>query len=235
MKPIILTAALAWAMPGMSVAQAPEGLPLDAQAGECFAEILSPDSVELVTERVIDTKASVEVRTVPAQFETVQEQVLVREGTTVYKSVPAVFKTVAEAVEIEPGITKTVMKQVLVEPARIIEDRIEPRYETVEVQKLVAPQRQERIEIPATYKLVDRYVAEGGTAQWVPILCETNASPQKIAEIQSALSDAGHPIVIDGKFGPQTFAAMKAYQAEQGLPVGVLTVSTVKRLGVSPS
>lgn len=235
MKSIMLSVAFAGAVPGIAFAQAPEGLPLDAQAGECFAQIVSPDSVELVSERVIDTKASVEVRTVPAQYETVQEQVLVREGSTVYKSVPAVYRTVAEAVEIEPGITKTVMKQVLVEPARIIEDRIEPKYEMVEIQRLVAPEREERIEIPATYKTVERYVVTGGTAQWVPILCETNASPQKIAEIQTALSDAGHAIVVDGKFGPQTFAAMKAYQAEQGLPVGVLTVSTVERLGVSPS
>jgi hypothetical protein len=235
MKPIILTAALALTSAGPVLAQAPDGLPLDAEAGECFAQVLTPESVELITERVIDTKASVEVRTIPAQYETVQEQVLVREGTTVYKSVPAVYKTVAEDVEIEPGITKTVMKQVLVEPAQVIEDVIEPKFETVEVQKLVSPEREERIEVPATYKTVERYVPIGGTEAWVPILCETNASPQKIAEIQQALSDAGHPIAIDGKFGPQSFAAMKAFQTEQGLPVGLLTVSTVERLGVSPS
>jgi len=235
MKPIILTAALAWATTEAALAQAPEGLPLDAEAGECFAQVLTPETVELVTERVVVTKASFEVRTIPAQYETVQEQILVREGTTVYKSVPAIYKTVAEDVELEPGITKTVMKQVLVEPARVIEEVIEPKYETVEVQKLVAPEREERIETPATYKTVERSVAKGGTQEWVPILCETNASSQKIAEIQTALSDAGHPIVIDGKFGPQTFSAMKAYQSEQGLPIGLLTVSTVESLGVSPS
>lgn len=235
MKPIILTAALAWVTTGAALAQAPEGLPLDAEPGACFAQVLTPETVELVTERVVVTKASFDVRTIPAQYETVQEQVLVREGTTVYKSVPAIYKTVAEEVELEPGITKTVMKQVLVEPARVIEEVIEPKYEMVEVQKLVAPEREERTETPATYKTVERYVPQGGTQVWVPILCETNASPQKIAEIQTALSDAGHPIVIDGKFGPQTFAAMKAYQVEQGLPVGVLTVSTVEHLGVSPS
>ena len=157
-----------------------------------------------------------------------------REGTTVYKSVPAVYKTVAEDVEIEPGITKTVMKQVLVEPARVIEELIEPKYEMIEVEKLVSEAREERIEIPATYETVERYVPVGGTTQWVPVLCETNANAQKIAEIQTALSRGGpSACAIDGKFGPKTFAAMKAYQAEQGLPVGLLTVSTVERLGVA--
>lgn len=235
MKQIALSSILVLAMAGSALAQAPEGLPVDAAPGACFARVVTPETVERVTERVIDTRATFEVRTIPAQFETVREAVLIREGTTVYKSVPAVFKTVAEEIEIEPGLSKTVMKQVLVEPARVIEEAIEPQYDVIEVQKLIAPAREERIEIPATYKTVERYVARGGTEAWVPILCETNASPSKIAEIQTALTHAGHALEIDGKFGPQTFAAMKAYQLEQGLPVGVLTVSTVERLGVSPT
>lgn len=235
MKQIALSSVVAVVMAGTASAQAPDGLPVDAAPGACFARVVTPEAIERVTERVIDTKATFEVRTIPAQFETVQERVLIREGTTVYKSVPAVFQTVAEEIEIEPGLSKTVMKQVLVEPARVIEEVTEPQYDVIEVQKLIAPAREERIEIPATYKTVERDIARGGTAVWVPILCETNASPLKIAEIQTALTAAGHPIEIDGKFGPQTFAAMKAFQREQGLPVGVLTISTVERLGVSPT
>ena len=235
MKRIILSSILTVIMAASALAQAADGLPMNAAEGDCFARIVTPDAVETVTERVIDTKASFEIREIPAQYETVQEQVLVREGTTVYKSVPAVYKTVPEKIEIEPGLTKTVMKQVLVEPAKIFEEQIEPQYQTVEVQRLVAPARQERIEIPATYKIVDRRIAKGGTEEWVPILCESNASPQKISEIQTALNAAGHSLIVDGKFGPQTFAAMKAYQLEQGLLVGVLTLSTVKHLGVTPS
>ena len=235
MKPFILSSILALSIAGPSIAQAPAGLPSDAADGDCFARIVTPESVETVTERVIDTKARFEIRDIPAQFETVEEQVLIREGTTVYKSIPAIYKTVAEDVEIEPGLTKTVMKQVLVEPAQVLEEDIEPQYETIEVQRLVAPARSERVEIPATYKTVERVVAKGGQAEWVPILCETNANPQTIAEIQTALNEAGHRLEVDGKFGPQTFAAMKAFQASHGLPVGVLTLSTVERLGVTPS
>ena len=239
MKPIILNSVLGSVLvsllAGLALAEAPDGLPMDAAAGECFARIVTPDSYETVTERAIDRKASFEIRDVPAQYESVEEQVLVREGTVVYKSIPAVYKTVAQEIEIDPGLSKTVMKQVLVEPARIVEETIEPEYKTIEVQRLVQPARQERIEIPATYKQVERRVAIGGSEEWVPILCETNASPELIAEIQTALTQAGHPLAVDGKFGPQTFAAMKAYQTAHGLPVGVLTLETVERLGVTPS
>ena len=122
-----------------------------------------------------------------------------------------------------------------VRPAEIIEETIAPEYETIEVQKLVSPARQERIEIPATYKTVERRIAIGGVAEWRPVLCETNTDATKIAEVQQALTDAGHPLAIDGIFGPATFAAMQAYQLEQGLAVGYLTVATVERLGVSPN
>ncbi len=234
MDRIVLSTIAASLLAGSALAQAPDGLPMDAAEGPCFARVLVPDLIETVTERVVDTKAPVEIRKIPAQFETVQERHLVREGTTVYKSIPAVYETVNEVIEIEPGLTKMVAKQVVVEPARVIEETIAPKYKTVEVRKLVAPAREKRIAMPATYKTIEKRIAIGGTAEWQPILCETNTGPDKISEVQTALSVAGYPIAVDGRFGPQTFAAMKAYQMEQGLPVGYLTVSTVERLGVSP-
>ena len=162
MKRIVLSSIFTAATGLGALAQAPEGLPLDAGAGECFAQIITPESVELVTERVVETKATFEIREIPAQYVTVQEKHLIREGTTVFKSVPAVYKTVPQEIELEPGLTKTVMKQVLVEPARVIEETIAPEYEMIEVQKLSAPAREERVEIPATYKIIERHVTTGG-------------------------------------------------------------------------
>ena len=234
MKRIALSSIVVLMLAGSVFAQAPDGLPMNAAEGECFARVLIPDSVKVVSERVVDKKASVEVQKIPAQYETVQERHLVREGTTVYKSVPAIYETVPQTIEIEPGLSKTVVKQVVVEQARVIEETIEPKYEMIDVRKLIAPARTERIEIPATYKMIEKRIAIGGTAEWRPVLCETNTGPEIISAVQAALSRAGHPIAVDGKFGPQTFAAMKAYQLEQGLPVGYLTLSTVERLGVAP-
>lgn len=235
MKLILLAAMMTMTAAGAALAQAVDDLPPDAAEGDCFARVLIPDSIETVRERVVDRKASIEVRDIPAKYATVQEKHVIRDGATVYKSVPAVYETVSETLEVEPGVTKTYTRQVLVRPAEIIEETIAPEYQTIEVTKLIAPARQERIELPATYKTVERRIARGGVAEWRAILCETNTDAAKIAEVQSALTRAGHPLTIDGVFGPATFAAMQAYQMEQGLPVGYLTISTVERLGVSPN
>ena len=73
-----------------------------------------------------------------------------------------------------------------------------------------------------------------GGLEWREVLCETNASSAKIAEVQAALTAAGYTAPSDGEFGPQTLRAMEAFQRDNGLPVGYLTVSTVEALGVNP-
>ena len=70
--------------------------------------------------------------------------------------------------------------------------------------------------------------------EWREVLCDTNASPAKIREVQAALTEAGYETPADGVFGPSTLRAMEAFQRNNGLPVGYLTVSTVEALGVSP-
>ena len=65
------------------------------------------------------------------------------------------------------------------------------------------------------------------------MLCDTNASPAKIVEVQKALTAKGYKVPADGDFGPATYKAMEAYQRANGLPVGYLTVDTVESLGVA--
>ena len=45
---------------------------------------------------------------------------------------------------------------------------------------------------------------------------------------------AGYDVPADGAFGPSTLRAMESYQRANGLPVGYLTVDTVRSLGVTP-
>ncbi|MEM9054690.1 MAG: peptidoglycan-binding domain-containing protein [Pseudomonadota bacterium] len=323
MKKFLFASAAATAFAGVALGQQAADLPAAANAGECFARVLIPETTEVVTEQVVDKEASYEIKVLPAQYETVTEQRLVKEGTTVYKTVPAVYETVTETIEVEPAreekivipaqyetyteqvlvreayttwkpgaglygrggtvqagvlpvgtdavatgellcmveipaqydtvtrtrlvsaettdiqvipaVTKTVTKQVVVEPARIVEETIPAEYETVTVQRLVTAAAEERIEIPATYKTVEkRVVTGGGGLEWREVLCDTNTTPGKIREIQTALTSAGYSVPADGEFGPATLNAMESYQRANGLPVGYLTVSTVERLGVSP-
>lgn len=67
------------------------------------------------------------------------------------------------------------------------------------------------------------------------ILCETNATPSKLKEIQQALATAGHdPGPNDGVIRAQTMSAVNSYRRAKGLPVDVyLNLATVKALGVS--
>lgn len=102
MKKFLTVTASASAFAGVAFGQAAD-LPPAANAGECFARVLIPETTEVMTEQVIDKEASFEIRVVPAQYETVTEQRLVKEGTTVYRTVPAVYETVTETIEVEPA------------------------------------------------------------------------------------------------------------------------------------
>jgi len=294
-------------------------MPPDAQAGECFARVLVPDTINITTEQVIDREASFELRVIPATYETVTEQRLLKEATTIYRTVPPVYETVTETIIIEPerqeavvvpakyedyteqvlvreayttwkkgdglygrdrdnatetvalatgellcrvevpaeyatvtktrlvsaettelrtipAVTKVVTKEVVVTPAEVIEETIPAEYETVTLQKLVSETVEERIEIPATYKSVEkRVVSNAGGLEWRQVLCETNATTQTIRDIQAALTAAGYEVPVDGEFGPATLRSMEAFQRDNGLPLGYLTMSTVNALGLSMS
>ncbi|MEM9667606.1 MAG: peptidoglycan-binding protein [Pseudomonadota bacterium] len=134
-----------------------------------------------------------------------------------------------------PAVTEAVTRQMIVQPAQVVEEIVPAEYETVTKQVLVAPATEQVTVIPATYKTVERRVVTGGGGlEWREVLCDTNASPAKIAEVQRALTTAGYNVPDDGAFGPETLNAMEAYQRANGLPVGYLTVSTVESLGVLP-
>ncbi len=159
---------------------------------------------------------------VPAQYDTVTRTRIKTPERTETKVVPATYRT----------ITRETVKT----PARVIEEIVPPVYETVTVQTLATPAREETVVIPATYKTVEkRVVTGGGGLEWRTVLCDTNASPEKIAEVQRALTAKGYAVPDDGAFGPATLKAMESYQRDNGLPVGYLTVSTVESLGVSPN
>lgn len=232
MKRVLISVLTAAVVSCFSAAQTLSDLPAASERGTCFVEIYENEQVEWVTQRVVDQPARVEIKTHPAVYETVEEKHLIKQPTTIYKTVPPTYKTVFETIEVRPGTKATVAKQVLAEPARVVEDEIPAEYETIEVTRLVSPEREERIEIPATYTIIEKPVRTGGTAAWHAILCD-DTPRSKVAEVQSALTAAGYPAVADGIFGPETFAAMEAYQRANGLAVGYLTLATVDALGVA--
>jgi peptidoglycan hydrolase-like protein with peptidoglycan-binding domain len=90
--------------------------------------------------------------------------------------------------------------------------------------------------VPAQYGSVTNTVkVSDASVEWRSILCETNATPTKIREIQDALRTAGYnPGESDGIVRQSTMGAFNAYQRAKGLPVDqYFNLATVKSLGVA--
>ncbi len=222
-----------------------------------------PATYEWVEQTVVVEPERTVLTEVPAKYATETEQVLVKEAYTTWKKgrgpierlneatgeimclveVPAVYKTVQRTVmtsppttreEVIPAKSKAIRKQVMTAPARTVEIEVPAEYETIKVRKLATPAREQRTSIPAEYQSVEetRLVKEG-KLHWQPILCETNASPDLITNVQRALNDAGFNAgPVDGVLGRTTSKAIGEYQRANGLSSGQLTIETLKKLGV---
>ena len=77
--------------------------PSNAQVGQCFAKVLTPDTTETALERVEITPATSRRVIVPAVYEKQVIRVKVREATTEYHAVPAEYETITEQMLIKPS------------------------------------------------------------------------------------------------------------------------------------
>jgi hypothetical protein len=157
---------------------------------------------------------------VPAEYKTVQKQVLKTPPTTRVVTKPAEYETVEKQVVDVPAQTRVV--------------KIPAEYRTVKVQRLVKPAQEVRAPVPAEYETVTKTVKKSdGHVEWRPILCETNVTPEIITKIQEALKERGfYRGVVDGRLGPQSIAGIRAFQRENDLPSGQLTLETLEALEV---
>ena len=224
-----------------------------------------PAVFEWREEQVLVKPEHKELVTVPAKYETVTEQVQVKPAYTTWKKgrgpieriddatgeimclveVPAEFDTITKRVEVSPATTSevvtpaeytTVRKQVIVEPAKTTTVVVPAEYKTVSVRKRVKEPEERRVTVPAEYTTVSEQVVDTeAELEWRPILCETNATPDLIAQVQSALTREGfYTGPIDGQLGAGTMSAASAYQRSKGIASGQLTMETLYQLEVMP-
>ncbi|MCP3981207.1 MAG: peptidoglycan-binding protein [bacterium] len=222
-----------------------------------------PAKYRWVEETLQTKPESTKMVEVPARYEWTEEKILVKPAQTVWKKgrgpvekvdngtgeimclveEPAVYKTVRKRVLKNAAKTetvqvsaehKTIKKRVLAEPAKTREVEIPAEYETVRVRKLVSPPQERRIEIPAEYETVSKRVSTSDSRLvWKPVLCETNLRAGIVADVQRALSKAGHnPGPIDGVIGKQTMAAVTSFQRSKGMATGGLTMEAIEALNV---
>jgi len=142
-------------------------------------------------------------------------------------------RVVAEAV---PPQTATVSRQVLVDPGGVEQVPVPPEYRTLTTQRLVTPAQQfARPVAPLTRSIDTRVVRAPERYEWVRVLCDTNASPAMISQLQQTLAARGfYRGQVDGRLGPQTSEALTAYQRAEGMPhVGFVTIDALNSLGMN--
>ena len=201
-----------------------------------------------VTETVIVRPESVREEPIPATYKTVTEQVLVRPESKRIEVIPATYKTVTEQVLVTPASTrkitipaetKQVTRQVIDQPASVREEIVPAVYKTVTRQVIDQPATTREIEVPAQYETITRQVkVSDATVERRSVLCESNATPAKIREIQSALKEAGfYSGRLDGQISKALMESVTRFHESRKLPVDdgrVINIDTVEALKVSP-
>ena len=138
------------------------------------------------------------------------------------------------ATQVPPQFT-TITKQVLVDPGGVEEVPVPPQFRTLTVQQLVRPADATPSMVPAQSRQIATNVVRAPERyEWVNVLCDTNATPQAISQLQGALQARGYYTgQVDGILGPQTASALERFQRDNGIShLGIITVETLRMLGI---
>ncbi len=134
-----------------------------------------------------------------------------------------------------PAAYKTLTKTVVDTPATTKSIPVPEQYTTVTVTTVVKPAEVKRIEIPAVYKdVTKREMVEPSRVVWKRVVCQSSITSATIIKLQRALEEKGYyKGPIDGIVGNLTRNAVKAYQKDNGMPVGGITYQVLKALGIN--
>jgi hypothetical protein len=205
-----------------------------------------PGTSKLIKSRIEASPARTEEIVIPATYRTVTRQVVDQAATQREIVIPAEYSTVERRVVDTPAsvrkipvaaVSQTVQRRVVDTPASVREEVTPAVYRTVTRQVVDTVASFREVDVPAQYSTINYQVkVSDARIENRAILCETNATPSKIMEIQRALATAGfNPGPVNGVLREATMRAVNGYQQSKGLPVdGFLNLETVKSLGVSP-
>lgn len=226
---------------------------------------VTPAVYEEVSEQVVIRDAYRREIEVPALYDTYFEQVVERPARKVWKpgrgeqervdeatgeilclvEEPAVYKTV-ERKELKRAATKryedvpaeyaTVVKQVVKTPEQSQEVEVPAEYTTITARKLVKPAQQVKVPVAAVKETTYRKVLMSDERYaWHQVLCEQNATTDRIDVIRSTLSGKGYgPLAKNGAIDADLTGAVSRFQADNKLSkTGLLSAETLSALGVS--
>lgn len=222
-----------------------------------------PATYKEVEERVMIAPAYTRQIPIPAVYDTLSEKVLVKpersywtkgtgplqriDGATgeimCYVTDPAVYETRTRKVlktaatvreETVPAVYNTVTKTVVDQPEQVKKIPVAAEYKTVKIQKVKTAATTQKRVTAAEYGDVSHQVSKGeNRMEWRRVLCETNVTPELIAEVQTKLKAGNfNPGEINGTFNQQTQKALAAFQASKGMPQAGLSYETLEALGI---
>lgn len=240
---------------------------INEATGEIMCLVEVPATYKTVKRTVLVSPARTETVEIPAEYRTIEVRKLVSSAQEQRTPIAAEYGQVERQVvdqdagfvwhevsnKDHPGSTRTgnqicltetepeyrtVTRQIVETPAQTRTIEIPAEFKEVTVTKLVSAASENVTAIPAVYKSIEkRELVRDGYMAWRSILCETNMTSSRIADIQRALKDAGHDIGpggIDGVIGTQTIRAINDFQRSNDLPVDkYINLDTLKALGVS--
>lgn len=116
--------------------------------------------------------------------------------------------------DVSPAVVETVTEQILVQPAEIASDGSTSQ--------------------PAIYKTETRQaIIEERKDTWFETPCAKVQTPEFVASLQRALSARGvYRGAITGQMDTRTRAAIRRFQAPQGLNSGILSMTAARKMGL---
>ena len=173
--------------------------PPNAEAGKCYARVLTPAKYEVHKEKVLVKDASERVQVIPAKYTWTTKKVLVKEASERLVSIPAKYKTVTEKVLVSPAterlvstppVYETVTEKVLVKAAQTAWKKgrgpvekldnatceilclvnVPAVYKTITKRVLKVPASTKSVPVPAKYKTVTkRVLVSPATTKSIPV------------------------------------------------------------------
>jgi hypothetical protein len=155
-----------------------------------------------------------------AVYKTVERKELARAASKRYEDVPAEYATIKKTVQTKPESVQEV--------------EVPAEYTTVKMRKLVKAPEQTKVPVPATYATVNKKVmVQPERAEWVQVLCDVNATPEKVQQVERALKSRGYSVREDGQIDQSLTDSISSFQKDNGLHVsGLMTAETLAKLGV---
>ncbi|MGQ7843158.1 peptidoglycan-binding domain-containing protein [Granulosicoccus sp. 3-233] len=236
---------------------------VDNATGEVMCLVELPARYETLTKTVLDKPATTKTINIPAEYKTVEVEKLVSPAREERVDVPAEYTTVERQVKVSdpaffwlakdeqadsnaiatgreiclnqrPAEKVDVVREVVSTPAVASPREVPAQIESIEVQRLLSPASERRIQIPARTRTVSSQVEVApAKVEWVQVLCQVNMTRDIITRLQEALKREGYdPGPIDGFVGQGTLRAMEEYQAAEGINGGGITLELLKHLKV---